>query len=292
MLRPAKRRIPPGLLAAARVLVTLGMLALVVVMGLRAGRSVPLASVHWSAVAVALVVAVIWWVALGLGWGSLIAGSHGLPAVWTWCRTQVFRYLPGGFWTPVARAVTVRGGWWNRIATVGVENVTVLCIALALGGLLLATHDPRWAALLPAAVVPTTLAAVARGRLVPARYVRHASVTYAAGFVGFATSATLVQLSISGWHDPLRLLEVAGASCIAWAVGLVAVFAPSGVGVRELAYVVLLRGIYPAAQVEAAAVISRLVTVLAELAVLATLAVLVHRRELAAQAAGRPRPAR
>jgi uncharacterized membrane protein YbhN (UPF0104 family) len=47
------------------------------------------------------------------------------------------------------------------------------------------------------------------------------------------------------------------------------VFAPSGVGVRELVYVWMLSGLYPRAELTAAAVTSRLVTVLAELTVLA-----------------------
>ncbi|HET8717255.1 MAG TPA: hypothetical protein VFM50_05835, partial [Nocardioidaceae bacterium] len=56
---------------------------------------------------------------------------------------------------------------------------------------------------------------------------------------------------------------------VAWAVGLVVVIAPGGVGVREVVYVWLLSGLYPTGELETAAIASRLVTVLAELVVLA-----------------------
>jgi uncharacterized membrane protein YbhN (UPF0104 family) len=79
----------------------------------------------------------------------------------------------------------------------------------------------------------------------------------------------LVQVAVSGLRDPIYPLYVAGAACVAWAVGLVVVFAPGGVGVRELVYVWMLSGLYPRAELQAAAVTSRLVTVCAELAVLA-----------------------
>ena len=58
-----------------------------------------------------------------------------------------------------------------------------------------------------------------------------------AAFVGYLAAAVLVQAAVSGWQDPLL---VAGAAGIAWAAGLVVVFAPGGLGARELAYAGLL----------------------------------------------------
>ena len=81
--------------------------------------------------------------------------------------------------------------------------------------------------------------------------------------------AILTQLAVSGYDGPSRALHVAGVACVAWAVGLVVVFAPGGLGVREVVYIWLLAGLYPRAELEAAAVTTRLITVLAELAVFA-----------------------
>jgi uncharacterized membrane protein YbhN (UPF0104 family) len=63
-------------------------------------------------------------------------------------------------------------------------------------------------------------------------------------------------------------LQIAGAAAVAWGAGLVVIIAPGGVGVRELAYVGLLSGTLPRADLAAAAVTMRAVTVVAELAVL------------------------
>ena len=92
------------------------------------------------------------------------------------------------------------------------------------------------------------------------------------GFVPFATSLVvpgsigftgiLTQIAVSGIRHPTYPLYVAGAACLAWAVGLVVVFAPGGVGVREVVYVWTLRDLYPRADLQAAAISSRLVTVL------------------------------
>ena len=81
----------------------------------------------------------------------------------------------------------------------------------------------------------------------------------------------LTQVAVSGVRTPTYPLYVAGAACLAWAIGLVVVFAPGGVGVREVVYVWLLRGLYPHAQLQAAAVTSRLITILAELTVLSVI---------------------
>jgi uncharacterized membrane protein YbhN (UPF0104 family) len=74
-----------------------------------------------------------------------------------------------------------------------------------------------------------------------------------------------VQGAVSGAHDSL---EVAGAAGVAWAVGLVVVIAPSGLGVREVAYVGLLGTSFARADLVAAAVVLRAVTIAAELLVL------------------------
>src|SRR6185437_3007069 len=73
--------------------------------------------------------------------------------------------------------------------------------------------------------------------------------------------------AVSGMHDPLL---VAGAAGVSWAFGLVVVFTPSGLGARELAYAGLLAPSFAHADLAAAAVVLRAVTIAAELAVLVT----------------------
>jgi hypothetical protein len=103
-----------------------------------------------------------------------------------------------------------------------------------------------------------------RSRITPAR-ARSSTVNYVIAFAGYMIAAVLVQGAISGWHD---LASVAGAACLSWAAGLVVVVAPSGVGAREWVYVELLKGPIGHADLVAGALTLRVVTIVAELAVL------------------------
>jgi hypothetical protein len=86
-----------------------------------------------------------------------------------------------------------------------------------------------------------------------------------AAFAGYVVAAVLVQAAVSGMHEPLL---VAGAAGIAWAFGLVVVFTPGGLGARELAYAALLAPSFAHADLAAAAVVMRALTIAAELVIL------------------------
>jgi glycosyltransferase 2 family protein len=241
--------------------------ALVATMGVLAVREVPPRSVTWWPVAPAVAAAVVWWVLLARGWAILVQGRATPSVVGMWCRTQVLRYLPGGVWAPASRVVLVDGSPVDRVATVAAENIVSLCAALAIGGAALAAGGrPAYAPLALLALVPATTARLAprRTRLAPGRVVR-ATANGLAGFACYAACAVLVQAAVTGLQHPLL---VAGAAGVSWAAGLVVVFAPGGVGVRELAYVGLLAGTFGRADLVAAAVIMRAVTIAAELLVL------------------------
>jgi hypothetical protein len=255
------------MLPRLRALGALAAVAIVVDVAVRAGRHVHPDQLTLWPLALALVAAVGWWLGLGRGWALLANGESTLADVRTWCRTQTLRYLPGGFWAPASRTTVIQGSWLDRISTVAAENILALCAALAIGGLALGLSESAWwLALLAVMAVPTlgSRALSARTRLAPER-TRRASINYYVAFLGYAYAAVLVQAAVSGLHHPLA---VAGAATIAWAAGLVVVFAPSGVGVREVVYVGLLSGVLPSGQLAAGAVTMRIVMVLAELGVL------------------------
>jgi hypothetical protein len=163
--------------------------------------------------------------------------------------------------------VIVRGTLLDKLATVGAENVIALCAALGLGGLALtASGQPAWLALALALAIPALASRylASRTRVAPERAVP-ATAVYAAAFAAYAVGAVLVQGAVSGFDDSLA---VAGAALVAWAAGLVVVIAPGGVGVREAAYVGLLAGSLNEADLAAAAVTLRVLTVFAEVGVL------------------------
>jgi len=259
----------PRLIAFLRVVYYPFALALVGWFAYQATRKIDVAHLHWWPLAGAYVAALVWWASLALGWSALVTGGFEVAPFASWCRTQVARYLPGGFWAPVARATTVHGRVRDKVAAVSAENVTVLCVALGAGAVWASVHDPRWLPLGLVAGAPLLAGRwLERRTNVRRRAVARASVTYAVGYFAYGVSGILSQVAVSGVRHPTYPLYVAGASCVAWAVGLVVVFAPGGVGVRELVYVWMLTGLYPQAELKGAAVTSRLVTVFAELTVL------------------------
>jgi uncharacterized membrane protein YbhN (UPF0104 family) len=169
----------------------------------------------------------------------------------------------------------VRGRVRDKATAVVAENVIVLAAALGVGAIWATVHHPYF---LPAAVlllVPVLAAnwLERRSRVTKVGIVRTTGL-YGFGYVAYGVSALLTQVAVSGVRTPTYPLYVAGAACLAWAIGLVVVFAPGGVGVREVVYVWLLSGLYPHSELQAAAVTSRLITILAELTVLCVITAL------------------
>jgi hypothetical protein len=268
----------PRVVAVLRIVYLPLALLLVGYIGYDAASKVDLANIRVWPMVLGYLVALVWWTALACGWSTLITERVQLPQVRAWCTTQVARYLPGGFWAPLARATTVHGRVRDKAAAVAAENVIVLAAAIGVGALWLTVHDPAWLPLAVVVVLPVLGARwLERRTKVTRTGVVRTTGIYALGYVAYGVTGVLTQLSVSGIRHPTYPLFVAGAACAAWAVGLVVVFAPGGIGVREVVYVWMLRHYYPRADLQAAAVSSRLVTVLAELTVLALVSVPVWR---------------
>jgi glycosyl transferase family 2 len=239
---------------------------IVIVMAVSAARDVETQKLTWWPLAPAAVAALAWWLALARAWALLVQGKATGHDIATWCRTQALRYLPGGIWAPASRVVVVHGSPLDRVTTVAAENVIALCAALTVGGVALAAGDARWLALALAVAAPIAISALTmkRTRIGPRRAL-HVTVNDVLAFVAYAVCAALVQAAVSGWHD---MLQVAGAAAVAWGAGLVVVLAPGGVGVREVTYVALAAGTLPRAELTAAAVTMRLLTIVVEAGVL------------------------
>jgi hypothetical protein len=247
-------------------------LLLVGYMGYRAFQDTDFSTLHLWPLAAAYVAALVWWTCLALGWASLAGDGSVRAAMATWCSTQVARYLPGGVFHVVARATTVQGRVRDKLTAVTAENFLVLLVSLAVGGAWASVHDWRWLPLTLVVAAPLLLSKWLEARTrITRRHVRRTAASYGVGYVAYGVMGVLVQVAVSGVRDPTYPLYVAGAACVAWAVGLVVIFAPGGVGVREVVYIWMLHGLYPDSELAAAAVTARLVTVLAELSVLAVL---------------------
>lgn len=259
----------PRLIAVLRIVYLPIAIALVSYMGYRAGRKVDLSSLRIWALVLAFLGALVWWVSLALGWSTLITERFEREPFVAWCKTQATRYLPGGIWAPLTRATTVKGRIRDKATAVIAENVIVLAAALGVGAAWATVHHPYYLPAVALVFVPVVGAKwLERRSKVTRTGVVRSTGLYGFGFVAYGVSTLFTQVAVSGVRTPTYPLYVAGAACLAWAVGLVVVFAPGGVGVREVTYVWLLGGLYPHAQLQAAAVTSRLITILAELLVL------------------------
>jgi glycosyltransferase 2 family protein len=265
-LRPLAARVRP-LVPLLRVLGFSGAVAIVAYMGFRAAREVKPDELAFWPLPLALLGAATWWLLLARGWALLLTGHSTRGDISTWCRTQALRFLPGGIWAPASRVTVVHGGTLDKLSTVAAENLLALSAAVAIGGVCLgAAGRPLFFALGPALAVPLVAARYLQkhSRIAPARTLT-ATGNYVLAFLAYGGAAILVQAAVSG---DTHLAAVAGAGTIAWAAGLVVVIAPSGVGVREVAYVALLSGMFPEAELAAAAVTMRLIMIVAELVVL------------------------
>lgn len=264
----ALRQRVPRLVAVVRVVYYPAAIVLVAWMGVDAARSLE-QRVNWAAVAASFMAALVWWLTQAYSWANLVTERFDHDQVGRWCRTQVTRYLPGGIWAPLARSTLVRGRVRDKLAAVAAEGIIQLCLALGVGALWMIIRQPRFLPMAVVCVLPLAISGwLQRRTKVSRRGITRASVVAAVGWVAYGVSAVLAQVAISGVRDDIYPLYVAGAACVAWAVGLVAVFAPSGVGVREVVYVWFLSGLYPRPELQGASVLQRLVTIAAELAVL------------------------
>ena len=265
------RRRMPRLVAVLRAAYYPTAIALVVWMGVDAAKALQDDQVNWTAVAGSFLVALVWWLSLIYGWANLVTERFDHSQAGPWCRTQVTRYLPGGIWAPLARTTIVRGRIRDKLAAVAAENTIQLCVALAIGVLWMTIHDPRWLPLALLPLVPLVMSGWQERRTkVTRRGVIRASLVYGVGWIAYGLSAVLAQIAVTGIRDQTYPLYIAGAACVAWAVGLVVVFAPGGVGVREVVYVWFLSSLYPREALQGASVLLRIITIAAELAVLIT----------------------
>ncbi|MBR8741339.1 lysylphosphatidylglycerol synthase domain-containing protein [Nocardiopsis sp. MG754419] len=232
-----------------------------------------------------------------LAWRSLLAGlGSPLPrpaAARVMFVGQLGKYLPGSVWAFVAQVELARD--WNvprargAAATLVAIAVTVaVSLAVAAVALPLSSAEAarRWwwalaaAPLLLACLHPRVLSRgiglaarpFARFREVveagPLR-IGGAAVTAAVGWtlvawVPLGTHVWLLTWAVGG--DALASAGPAvGAYALAWTLGLLVVFAPAGLGVREVVLVVALAPVVDAGAALVVAVLSRLVMTVADL---------------------------
>lgn len=261
------RRRFPHLLRYLRLIGYVAAVATVAFVGYRASDRMRFHGLSWGKIAGGVGCSIVFWLALARGWSSVSGATTTVTTIATWCKTQVLRYVPGGFLAPAARATSVAGRKRDKLAAIIGENVNQLSVAVAMGGGLRAIDGkPFYAPLVLAFGAPFLLHHVVRGRtsLTDSR-IAQSMLWYILAFSAYAAAVLLAQAALGPTPHQVR---IAGAALLAWAVGLVVIFAPGGVGAREAAYVGLVATALPVGLPSAGAVTARLVSIAAELLVL------------------------
>ena len=255
-----------------RVLAQLLLLGAIVFVVLRArslwhGSHVELGRVDWLALAGALVFAAAATAAAGLIWLAIL-GSLGVRTQPSWAgiffQAQLGKYIPGSVWQYASRAaVARRHGIPMRPVAVSlpIEFVGSAVAAGVTGAFLLGW----WGAIVVAAVAALLLALerLCRSRGPVVLTTIRSVLLYLPLELLLGGSFWLCARGLVG--APARdLAFYIGAFAVAWLAGLVAFYAPGGIGVREAVLVALLQSRIGSADALVVAAVSRLVLIVTD----------------------------
>jgi hypothetical protein len=252
-------------------------------------------------------------------WRRILAGSDR-PSYARAARIQLLanlaRYVPGKVWGVAALVVlTERAGLdpW----TAGTSAFTLQAVAVGTGVAVAATTIPvveSWARLTAAGAIAAATFALLVSAPVMRWVVGRAGRSARSGPLSMAAAGESVALMLAAWlahggafsllshgislTGPLRFTTAAGVFACASVAGVLALFAPAGVGVRELALIALLTPTLGTGGAVALSVGSRLLLTMCEL--LAALGAVLVGRAIQAdvlrtaggggRAKGRPEP--
>jgi glycosyltransferase 2 family protein len=269
-----------------RVLAQLLLLAAIVFVVLRVrslwhGGHVDVTRVDWSALAGALVLAAAGTAAGGLIWLAIL-DALGVRTQLRWAglyfQAQLGKYIPGSVWQYAGRAAVARANG-IPVRPVGVSLAVEVAASAAAAGSMAAFLIGWWGA---AVVAPVAVLLIALERLAHSRR----PVAFAAAHATLLYLPVWLLLGGSFWLCARGLVAVPagdlafymGAFAVAWLAGLVAIYAPGGLGVREAVLVALLSSRIGAADALVVAATSRLMLIVVDVG-LAGVAAATMRRD-------------
>ncbi len=276
--RATKKRVRVAaqlLLAAALVFVALR------VRSVWHGSHLELANVDWVALAASAVLASAGTAAGGLIWLTIL-NALGVRTQLRWAgfffQAQLGKYIPGSVWQYAGRAAMARA-YGIPVRPVGVSLPIEFAATVTAAGLTATFMLGWWGGLVVGTV---TLLLFVLGR---PTHVRR-PVAFATVRATFLYLPAWLLLGTSFWLCARALVDApsrdfavyAGSFAVAWLAGLVAIYAPGGLGVREAVLVALLSGRIGAAEALVVAATSRLILVLVD-AALAGVATAALRRD-------------
>ncbi len=269
----------PALTVAAVVAVSWALVDAV-----RDAGEVPLPQASGFLAAVVLLAAGV--LLAAVAWARLLDGASLTTLLPSFTEAQLAKYVPGAIWQGVGQVLGAeRLGVRRARASVAflVQLWTQLVAATCVGALLVLDARAGWMWLLPAAGILglITLArrplvwvlgvvgrllrreAASAGRVAPAQRDIIGAALLGAGTIalgGWSFSALLL-----GPRPQVEVVAVVAAFAAAWVAGFLVVPLPAGAGVREFVLLAALGSEFGAAAVLAAAVVHRVVALVAEI---------------------------
>jgi uncharacterized membrane protein YbhN (UPF0104 family) len=276
------------------------LLAAAVFVGLRVrslwhGNHVDLARIDWPSVTGAFLLTGLGVLATGFIWLAILERLAGDPRPrWMaiFFQSQLAKYIPGTLWQYAGRLALARArGLPTRV--VARSMPIELCASIAGAGIVSLFLLGVWGIPLAALVAAGCLALASRtagGTTKLRRDISASAVAaplYAIVWVAVGSAFWLTARGL--FSVPLRQLPFyAGAFAAAWIVGVVAIYAPGGLGVREGVLIGLLHSRLGSADALVVAAASRVVLTLIDIVLAGAATVVLRRDKLAAADPGAP----
>jgi uncharacterized membrane protein YbhN (UPF0104 family) len=308
----------PAWIRDKRVYVTLELIGLAVLLGalayamrdVWADAAPRLKNADLTDLALATAIIAAYYAAFVLGWMRILAAYEiRIPyrvALQAEMLSMLAKYVPGGVWTPAARVVALRRFGVKETPVVlasvlleaglsAVAGVGVFLVGLTLVSGVDAPLLPlaAFGALVAFLLYPPVFAGVA-GRLLrpfgagevkplPARTAFELIGFYALTWPLGGAALFFLLRSVGGDPDVASIPFLGGTAAVGAIVAVLAVFAPSGLGVREASMYGLLLAVASEAVALGATVLNRLAITLVEALLLLVGALLIRRRRVTAE---------
>jgi uncharacterized membrane protein YbhN (UPF0104 family) len=252
----------------AQILLVAGLVFVVIrVRALWHGGNVELANIDWLAIVASVVVAAVGTAAAAAIW-LVILEALGLRTHRWWTgiffQAQLAKYIPGSIWQYAGRAAIARTQG-VPVRPVGVSMPVEFAASAIAAGSMAALLLGWWgvAVIVALGLLLVGLERPARSRGRPAFATVRATILYQPAWLLLGVSFWLCARGLV--NAPVEDLAIyIGAFAVAWLAGLLAIYAPGGLGVREAVLVALLSSRLGAADALVVAAASRLSLILVD----------------------------
>jgi glycosyltransferase 2 family protein len=240
-----------------------------------------------ATVAVYYLVFIFGWIRILAAWNIRVSYRAALQAEMT---SMLAKYIPGWVWTPAARVAALERLTGETATGTILASILVEAILSALSGIVVFVISLAWVRNVDAPLLPLVLFALVCVAILHPRIFRPATARLLRPFglaplepLPFRTMAALLGFYCCTWvigglglYFLIRSLDTApgittipflgGTAAIGAIVAVLAIFAPSGLGVREASMYALLIAVTSAPTALGATILNRLVITAVELA--------------------------